>query len=475
MSLRTMICAAFLSLSLLSPVKPAEPRYGEKGGLDQALNFVKLGRTGEAVRLLTDLKSAQAKALRADLIGKDTPEARARGLTRFNPELAQQLGREALPELLKQAKSDTVSSRLLGAIYFWGIGTEPDRPLGFRLWRDAASEGDSGAMATLALCYRDGLGVDQDKESAFDWAKKSSDGGHPRGMNLLAEFYHFGELAPKNPLLASMLWEKSAKLGYIDSMMRCADLAFDRAMKTLRGGNAAAANKYFRSYADWIDKAATADALAMLKKGDLYRVGLEPAVPRDQALSFRSYSEAATSELTLPLASLACCLYTGLSVRPNIARADELLKESVAAAARDNFQDRKQLEEIASMPDPESRKEALAAFLQWDVKKEVRGQEGVGRQENTAATNDQRSPSFSPPRKRRYKSQAAQRQANINIINGMLQDALIADEQAKAAQYQLMTPGPPRSQQSHYCGAPTLDGTPCQRLVIGPGYCYQHR
>ncbi len=28
---------------------------------------------------------------------------------------------------------------------------------------------------------------------------------------------------------------------------------------------------------------------------------------------------------------------------------------------------------------------------------------------------------------------------------------------------------------SHYCGATTLDGTPCMRLVAGYGFCYQHR
>jgi len=42
------------------------------------------------------------------------------------------------------------------------------------------------------------------------------------------------------------------------------------------------------------------------------------------------------------------------------------------------------------------------------------------------------------------------------------------------------TPGDvyePRSpgMDSHYCGYPTRDGTPCRRLVKGPGYCYQHQ
>lgn len=30
------------------------------------------------------------------------------------------------------------------------------------------------------------------------------------------------------------------------------------------------------------------------------------------------------------------------------------------------------------------------------------------------------------------------------------------------------------SNNSDYCNAPTKDGTPCQRKVIGGGYCWQH-
>lgn len=35
------------------------------------------------------------------------------------------------------------------------------------------------------------------------------------------------------------------------------------------------------------------------------------------------------------------------------------------------------------------------------------------------------------------------------------------------------TPG--SSSRSHMCGAPTLDGTPCERRVAPPGFCWQHR
>jgi TPR repeat protein len=472
-----LILATMLVAQAQAKPAPSAPQRldGEKGGLDRAMGYARLGRSGEAARLLAGLKSAQAKALRASLIGEDTVQARRRGITRFDPELAQRLAKEALPELKKQAPTDPTSARLLGALSFWGVGTNGDVSLGARWWKYAAEKGDPAAMASLALCYRDGLGVDQDKKAAFTLAKQAADAGHPRGMDLLGEFYSLGELAPKNPVMAASLWEKAAKLGYVDSMMRCADLAFDRAMKALNEGEPTAPTRYFKSYADWLAKAADAgDAQAMLLRADAFRVGLGSAVPLDRALSFRSYSQAAESGLTMPLASLACCLYTGFSVKSNVARADELLKEAVAAAARDGFKDRKALEAVAAAPDTESRKAALLTFLLWnDTDRNDTAEDGQDAA-LTASTEDAKSKATGTPRKRRYKSQAAQRQANLDMINGMLQGALVADEQAKTAQVQAMTPQP-QAGRAHYCGASTLDGTPCTRLVFGPGYCDQHR
>jgi TPR repeat protein len=75
-----------------------------------------------------------------------------------------------------------------------------------------------------------------------------------------------------------------------------------------------------------------------------------------------------------------------------------------------------------------------------------------------------------------YRSQEAQRQRNMMILGQMTQQALENGAADQEYLYRSMTPGSPRAHgQSHYCGAPTLKGGPCQRLVIGPGYCWQHR
>jgi hypothetical protein len=83
---------------------------------------------------------------------------------------------------------------------------------------------------------------------------------------------------------------------------------------------------------------------------------------------------------------------------------------------------------------------------------------------------------YAPPPVRRYRSQEAQRQLNMQLLGQMTQQALENGAADQEYLYRSMTPGSPRARgQSHYCGAPTLKGGPCQRLVIGPGYCWQHQ
>src|SRR4051812_13858137 len=81
------------------------------------------------------------------------------------------------------------------------------------------------------------------------------------------------------------------------------------------------------------------------------------------------------------------------------------------------------------------------------------------------------------PKKRRYASQEAQRQLNMQMINQIGQAAIEQDTLRREALYRSTTPDHRSpSGSSHYCGVPTsTTEAPCRRLVIGPGYCYQHR
>jgi hypothetical protein len=79
-----------------------------------------------------------------------------------------------------------------------------------------------------------------------------------------------------------------------------------------------------------------------------------------------------------------------------------------------------------------------------------------------------------PPKRKRYASQEAQYQQNLQMLSWMGQQAIEEAAEDQAALYWNMTPHSVRPV-SHFCGAPTRKGTPCRRLVIGPGFCWQHR
>lgn len=82
---------------------------------------------------------------------------------------------------------------------------------------------------------------------------------------------------------------------------------------------------------------------------------------------------------------------------------------------------------------------------------------------------------FPRPVKRRYASQEGARQALDQAMGQMyenFQRAEMMKEAIRRRQSEMYRPGRPAV---NVCGATTLDGSPCQRLVAGGGYCYQHR
>jgi TPR repeat protein len=489
MARQGLAVALLLTLNCFSSTAGADaPLYGEKGGLDIARKLMRQGRLGEGERLLRNLSSAQAKAIRAGLLFDDEAYKRRHGFTSFDPKLAESLAREAMPALQKEARTDLDSAALLGNLYFWGCGAavKQDQKLGFSWWKWAAEKGQPRAMALVALSYRDGTGVGQDKKLAVDWIKRASSGGDLFGTHVLAEFYRFGDLVPKDTSKAARLYEQNAKEGYIDSMVWCADLALDRMMKSLGSSDLTSALRYAKAFESWLRKASEAgDAIATLRMGTLLRTGLAPAVRTDPVESYRNYVQAAKSGLAEPVASLACCHFAGWGCKVDPNRADALLKEAIAAAKRDGEAELlADLEKVVSKPTAVDRGAELKEVLGWndsEPEPEAAAPPPVARDspDYPPSSADSSSPARTPPvrpKKRRYASQEAQRLANIEMLGQMTGAAVQAGEEAKAAQYRRMTPGQGTSRgPSHYCGAPTLDGTPCQRLVIGFGYCYQHR
>jgi TPR repeat protein len=324
-------------------------------------------------------------------------------------------------------------------------------------------------MCRLSLHFRDGDGVGRDAKQAFAWAKRAADAGDAYGMVILGELYEEGEGIPKNPALASALWEKAAKAGSIAAMRKCANIALERMQKAVGNRDLAAAPRYAKSHEAWIEKASSAgDRDAALILGGLWRIGYPGAIFVDEEGSFRQYLQASDTELPKPLLNLACCFFAGWGCKANEVRADELLSRSLKAAERDEDSDLiESIKRILSEPTAERRGESLKEFLGWTEPK---------LHPAPGETPPPQTSSFSPPRmKRRYASQDAARDEVQSALGQGLQQALQADAAVAAQQRNQMSPQQVSSG-SHYCGAPTLDGTPCRRLVAGLyGYWYQHR
>lgn len=62
----------------------------------------------------------------------------------------------------------------------------------FESCRTLAEKGEPQAQFDLGYCYMDGIGVEADKEEAFQWFRKSAERGNADGQCMLATCYDFG-------------------------------------------------------------------------------------------------------------------------------------------------------------------------------------------------------------------------------------------------------------------------------------------
>ena len=60
------------------------------------------------------------------------------------------------------------------------------------LYLKAATLGNSDAQWSIALCYKDGDGVEKDWGQAFNWMKKCAESGNDNGIKYLGDFYFNG-------------------------------------------------------------------------------------------------------------------------------------------------------------------------------------------------------------------------------------------------------------------------------------------
>lgn len=101
---------------------------------------------------------------------------------------------------------------VIGRIY-QREGELHDEKKAFDCFQKAADLGQLGAMRSLASCYANGKGVEQDDFMAFKWASLSVEKGNDKALNTLGEFYRFGIGIKKNPQKAIECYKKYFESG----------------------------------------------------------------------------------------------------------------------------------------------------------------------------------------------------------------------------------------------------------------------
>lgn len=118
---------------------------------------------------------------------------------------------------------------LLGgaAVYYWmqrGKWPPVSRKRAMRAadFVEKAAAGDVNAQCSLGVCYKHGLGVQQDLSTAVMWFKRAANAGSPRAKVHLGKCLIKGEGVAADPALGLSLFTEAASMGSADGECRVA-------------------------------------------------------------------------------------------------------------------------------------------------------------------------------------------------------------------------------------------------------------
>ena len=94
--------------------------------------------------------------------------------------------RRAAAERTAKEKSTVVKIKLNVREHQGAAHPKPEKPTA-ELYRGAAEKGDAQAQFDLAMCYRNGLGVEKDEKQAAEWLRKAAAQGHAEAKKALEE------------------------------------------------------------------------------------------------------------------------------------------------------------------------------------------------------------------------------------------------------------------------------------------------
>ena len=165
--------------------------------------------------------------------------------------------------------------RKIGYFFEKGLGVETNKEKAFEFYLKSAKYGDYISQYNIAICYLNGVGVEKDAETAFNFAYQSAIQNYEKALYLLANMYRIGNGCEKDLDKALSILEKcSLENGnalYLKSL-----ILLDTANKT---ANIDLAVKY-------LEKGAFRnDTKCLLLLADLYRKGSVVAKDESKSLS----------------------------------------------------------------------------------------------------------------------------------------------------------------------------------------------
>lgn len=86
----------------------------------------------------------------------------------------------------------------LGSLYENGIGVDQDKEIAFNCYQNSAAQGYAPAKFNVALCYKDGFGVEQNPNEAFKLFKELAENGFEDAIPELINCYKYGFGTPVN-------------------------------------------------------------------------------------------------------------------------------------------------------------------------------------------------------------------------------------------------------------------------------------
>ncbi|MGE5789250.1 MAG: tetratricopeptide repeat protein, partial [Syntrophaceae bacterium] len=122
------------------------------------------------------------------------------------------LDRETTYRLYRQAaeQGDAAAQALVGGMYLVGEGVPRDYAEAAKWYRKAAEQGNADAQYNLGGLYANGQGVPRDCAEAAKWYRKAAEQGNADAQYDLGVMYADGQGVPRDYVLAYMLFDLAA-------------------------------------------------------------------------------------------------------------------------------------------------------------------------------------------------------------------------------------------------------------------------